>query len=89
MRRSCNRHLQNAMFLHASTSRARSQWATAFYKHLRERGRSHAAANRAVANKWIKILFTLLQRGELYSEQTHLDHLRNNGVAWCPAAGAP
>lgn len=82
MRRACNQHLHNAFFLHASTSRARSAWAKAYYDSQREAGRSHAAASRGLSNKWAKIVATLLARGVAYDESHHLDQLDDHAVPW-------
>ncbi len=45
-------------------------------------------ALRALANKWVGIIHTLLLRGELYDEELHAAHLRNNRVPWAPAPEA-
>lgn len=82
MRRSCNRHLQNAFFQHAMVSRARSPWAKACYESQRKAGHSHAAANRSVGNKWAKIVAAMLFRREKYDEARHLRHLEQSHVPW-------
>ena len=82
MRRACNRHLQNVFFQQARTSRARSHWARAYYAEQRRAGRSDAAANRTLSNKWAKIVATMLVRKELYDEARHLRHLTENRVPW-------
>src|SRR5947199_5901292 len=41
----------------AACSILQSDWARAFYDQLRKRGKSHHAALRALAFKWVRIIF--------------------------------
>ena len=88
MRRACNRHLQNAFYHQARTSRARSAWAKAYYSQQRRAGRGHAAATRNLSNKWAKIVAAMLYRKEKYDEAKHLRHLEHNRVPWWTPAAA-
>ncbi len=58
----CNRHLRTALHLFALCSLTRSEWARAYYDRQRARGHRHHAALRALAAKWLKILFVLWRR---------------------------
>jgi transposase len=54
----------------------RSFWAGAFYAQQRARGVSHQAALRALAFKWIRILFRCWQDRTLYDESKYLKALQ-------------
>jgi hypothetical protein len=46
----------------------KSFWAGAFYRQQRNKGSSHQAALRALAFKWIRILYRCWQTGTPYDE---------------------
>jgi transposase len=52
-------------------------WAKAFYQGERERGAKHHAAVRALAFRWIRILFRLWKNRELYDEERYIEALTN------------
>ena len=68
----CNRHLRSALQLFALGSLTRSEWARAYYDRQRTRGHRHHAALRALAAKWLKIIFVLWKRHVPYREEYHL-----------------
>ncbi len=68
----CNRHLRTALHLFALCSLTRSEWARAYYDRQRTRGHRHHAALRALAAKWLKIIFVLWGRQVPYREEYHL-----------------
>lgn len=77
----CNRHLRQASHQLAFQSLQRSEWARAYYDRCRKRGHSHHHALRALAAKWLKIVFVLWERRVAYDETHHLamiarQHLR-------------
>lgn len=82
MRKGCNRTLQATMFTMARCSLAAGGWARAYYDHARTHGMRHAAAVRALSNKWAKILWAVLQSGTCYDEARHLARLQSKGVVW-------
>lgn len=82
MRKGCNRTLQAALFTMARCSLAAGGWARAYYDHARARGKSHAAAVRALSNKWTKILAAVLRTREPYDEARHTARLKERGVPW-------
>ena len=56
-----------------------SGWAKAFYKMKRAAGMKHHAAVRALAYKWIRILFRLWKTRTPYNETQYVEQLiRNN-----------
>jgi len=80
-RRACDHLFRAAMDRYAFLSMRQSEWARAYYRQQRARGHRHHRALRALAAKWLKILFVLWQRQEGYDETRHLamiarQHLR-------------
>jgi len=77
----CNLHLRRALQQFAFCSLKSSEWARAYYDRQRTRGHRHQAALRALAAKWVKIIFVLWSRHIPYDENVHLammarQHLR-------------
>ena len=62
----------------ASTIR-RSFWASAYYHRQRAKGSSHQAAVRALAYKWIRILYRCWQTRIPYDESVYLLALKHRG----------
>jgi hypothetical protein len=54
-------------------------WAKAHYDALRARGKGHHAALRAVAFKWIRILFACWKQRTPYDPQRYLQALQRRG----------
>jgi hypothetical protein len=57
-----------------------SYWAGQFYKQHRARGAGHQAALRALAYKWVRILFRCWQSGEQYDESGYLKALNQRNA---------
>jgi len=77
----CNLHLRRALHQFAFCSLKSSEWVRAYYDRYRQRGHRHHAALRALAAKWLKIIFVLWRRQVAYDENYHLasmarQHLR-------------
>ena len=77
----CNLHLRRALHQFAFCSLKSSEWARGYYDRYRQRGHRHHAAVRALAAKWLKIIFVLWTRQAAYDENCHLatmarQHLR-------------
>jgi len=70
-----NRRLGDALSQWAFCSLTQSPGARAYYDQLRARGKSHHQALRQLANRWVGILHTCLERGVLYEEHTAWDHI--------------
>jgi len=75
-RRACPKFLRQTFHEYADHSRKRSLWAKAYYRMLRGRGLRHNAAVRALAFKWMRILFRCWQTHTPYDEHRHLAQLR-------------
>jgi transposase len=56
-----------------------SYWARAFYEQQRAKGASHQAALRALAFKWIRIVYRCWQNRTPYHEATYLSALKRRG----------
>jgi transposase len=56
-----------------------SAWARAYYEQQRERGKGHHAAVRALAFKWIRILWRCWQDREAYDEVRYVASLHRRG----------
>ena len=53
-----------------------SRWARAYYDQQRARGNDHHAALRALAYKWIRILFRCWKERTPYDEERYIDALQ-------------
>lgn len=69
-----NRYLGNAVQQWAFCSLQRSAWARAFYDSKIAAGKNHHAALRALANRWLEVLWHCLRLGVLYDEAVHTTH---------------
>ena len=67
-----NRYLGAAVQQWAFCSLTRSGWAREFYDTKIRAGKRHHAALRALANRWLEILWHCLHRGALYDEDLHV-----------------
>jgi transposase len=74
----CPKFLRQSFHEYAGESIKHSLWAKAFYTAQRAKGKSHAAAVRALAFKWIRIIWKCWQTHSPYDEQKYLDSLRRS-----------
>lgn len=63
----------------AAASLPHVPWAKALYQTQRERGASHHKAVRAVAFRWIRVLFRLWKDRREYDDVTYVDALKRKG----------
>jgi transposase len=75
----CPRFLRQTFVEWAAASIPRSFWAAAYYRSRRDQGCSHQAALRALAFKWIRILYRCWQTRTPYDETTYLNALKRRG----------
>lgn len=78
-RLACPKFVKQTFHEFADQSIRFSRWARAYYDQQRARGNDHHAALRALAYKWIRILFRCWQERRPYDEQTYVDALRRRG----------
>jgi transposase len=80
-RLACPKFVKQTFHEFADQSIRFSRWARAYYDQMRARGNSHHAALRALAFKWIRILFRCWKDRTPYDEATYIDALRRHGSA--------
>jgi len=71
-RRACSRFLRQTFQEFAACSIAGSAWAKAFYQAKKNSGKTHQAAVRALAFKWIRILFRCWKDRTPYDEARYI-----------------
>lgn len=62
----------------ARCSLLKSVWARAYYRMQRDRGKKHHAAIRALAFKWIRVLFACWKNRTIYNEFAYLQQLQHS-----------
>jgi transposase len=75
----CPTFLRQTFVEWAAESIRHSFWAHAYYQQQRNKGSSHQAAVRALAFKWIRILFRCWQNRTPYDESVYLNALERRG----------
>jgi transposase len=81
-RYACPKFLRQTFHEFADQARKWSGWSKAYYRHLRQRGQCHQAALRALAFKWIRILYPLWIHRTPYDEQRYQNQLRAKNVPY-------
>lgn len=76
---SCSKFIRQSFHEFANQSRHYSLWACAYYEQQRERGKGHHAAIRALAFKWIRIIYRCWKERTPYDEQIYLNALKKRG----------
>ena len=87
-RTQCPTFLRQTFVEWARCSISQSYWAGAYYRQQRERGRSNQAALRALAFKWIRILYRCWRSRTPYDESAYLNALRQRGSPLLTYLGA-
>lgn len=75
-RRGCPKFVRQTFHEFAACSLPHSRWARAYYLQQRGRGLGHHAAVRALAYKWIRILFRCWKNRTPYDEQLYCESLK-------------
>lgn len=75
----CSKFLRQTFHEFAGCSVRFCDWAAAFYDQQRARGKDHHAAVRALASKWIRILFRCWKTRQPYDPQRYLSSLAQRG----------
>jgi transposase len=78
-RLACPKFLKQTFHEFADQSIRFSRWARVYYDQQRARGNDHHAALRALAYKWIRILFRCWKERRPYDEKTYIEALRRRG----------
>src|SRR2546422_2446952 len=75
----CPTFLRQTFVEWAAESIRHSFWAQVYYEQQRDKGKAHQAAVRALAFKWIRILYRCWQERTPYDEATYLQALTRRG----------
>jgi transposase len=75
----CPKFLRQSFHEYANESIRHSLWARAYYQQQMQKGSSHAAATRALAFKWQRILWRCWQDRQPYNEVYYLTMLQKRG----------
>lgn len=75
----CPKFLRQSFHEYAGESIKHSFWARAYYDSQRAKGKTHQAAVRALAFKWIRIMWKCWQERKPYDEVKYLESLRKKG----------
>jgi transposase len=78
-RLACPKFIKQSFHEFADQSIRFSPWARAYYDQQRGRGNDHHAALRALAFKWIRILFRCWKNRKPYDEEQYIQSLRRHG----------
>jgi transposase len=76
-RRACPKFVRQTFHEFAGHSIGFSDWARAYYQQQRQRGKRHHTAVRALAFKWIRILYRCWKTHTPYNENTYIKALRD------------
>ena len=77
----CPKFLRQTFHEFAGHSVQRSEWAKGYYQLQRDRGKTHQAAVRALAYKWIRIIFRCWKDQKPYDEALYLNSQRRRGAS--------
>ncbi len=77
-RRACNHAFRHSVQQFAEQSVRQSSWAAAYFHRACSRGLTRSHAYRCLANRWLKIIWTLWQRCETYDEAYHLRQIQRH-----------
>ncbi len=76
----CPKFLRQTFVEWAAESTRHSFWAQVYYQQQRDKGKAHQAAVRALAFKWIRILYRCWQERTLYDESVYLQALKRRNA---------
>lgn len=71
----CNKRLRHAVNQLAFLSLRYSTWAPAYYRQQRRKSHTHHQSLRALAAKWLKIIFVMWRDQTPYNEEHHLANI--------------
>jgi transposase len=76
----CPKFLRQTLVEWAAASSRHSCWAQAYYQQQRDKGKAHQAAVRALAFKWLRILYRCWQERTPYDESIYLQALKRRNA---------
>jgi transposase len=80
----CPKFLRQTFVEWSAESMRHSFWAQVYYQQQRDKGNTHQAAVRALAFKWIRILYRCWQERTPYDESTYLQALMRRNSSLIP-----
>ncbi len=78
-RYNCSKFIRQSFVEWTGITIKHSLWARAFYAMQRKKGKSHSIAVRALAFKWIRIIYVLWKNRTTYSEAEYIKALQKSG----------
>lgn len=85
----CDNHTRQSFVEWAKESWKHSVWAEAFVRQRQAKGQGFHAIIRALAYKWVRILWKCWHDGTAYHEELYLETLRRKGSPLVPKTIAP
>lgn len=85
----CNKFLRQSFHEFADHARKHCDWARAFYQHKRAHGMRHHAAVRALAFKWIRIIFRCWKNHTTYADERYTAALRRKNINYLQPLTTP
>ena len=82
-RQACDKELRTITQRWAKASLEKSPWAVAYFTQARERGHSTSRVQRALANRWLAILWKLWQSNQPYDQDLHLQRVKARSRPRC------
>jgi transposase len=76
----CNKLLRYASYWMSFNSLNRCEWANKYYRDQRAKGHPHPQALRALAAKWLKIIFVMWRDHKPYDENYHLANIARQAI---------
>ncbi len=84
----CPKFLRQSFVEYAGESIVHCRWAKVYYRQQCSKGKSHQAALRGLAFKWIRIMWKCWQQSTPYEEASYLDGLHKQGSPlWAKLSG--
>jgi transposase len=81
-RLACSHFVKQSFHEFAGQSIVQCDWARAFYDNKKAEGKGHHASLRALAYKWIRIIFRCWKDHVPYDEQKYMNSLKRKRPAW-------
>jgi transposase len=84
----CDKHLRHAIHLFAEQTLTRCAGAEIYYRHHRDKGRSHADALRRLGQRWLKIIHRMWMDRKPYDAMLHNENQLKHG-SWVLQLNTP
>jgi transposase len=82
----CTRYMKQTFHEFAGLSLAKCEWAKRYYEQQIAKGKSKQMARRALAYKWIRVIYRCWQSHQAYDESHYLDRLKKTGSKFAMSA---